>query len=101
MTIRTFTLTLRNPQIYFDKRLFLYYIVAIFKLSRRYYTFTLLTDPTAHWYCEGSLFKLRFHIYIHPGSPRGSFTVRRTAFSLSGLRRRRFGARRTPQQQQQ
>lgn len=96
MVIRTFTLTLRNPQVYFDRRLFLHYITAIFKLSKRYYTYTLLTDPTAHWYCEGSLTKLRFHIYIHPGSSRRPFTARRTPFSLSGVRGRRFGARRTP-----
>lgn len=112
MVIRTFTLTLRNPQIYFDRRLFLYYITAIFKLSKRYYTYTLLTDPANHWYCEGSLSKLRFHIYIHPGScrsafrsnvqhrrrrpcsPRHPFTTRRVPFSLSGVRRGRRGARR-------
>lgn len=94
MVIRTFTLTLRNPQIFFDRRLFLHYITAIFKLSKRYYTYTLLTNPVAHWYCEGSLSKLRFHIYIHPGSSGRSFTARRVPFSLSGIRGRRFGTRR-------
>lgn len=108
MVIRTFTLTLRNPQIYFDRRLFLHYITAIFKLSKRYYTYTLLNDPTTNWYCEGSFTKFRFSIYIHPRpgslvfshrsklrSSRRSFTARRAPLSLPGVRRRRFGARRT------